>query len=397
MMVSPTGKMFARTMWPEWDRVRPRELVVSINRKDCYEKLVGGRTVWWGTAEIPESLEGSNLAAWWGDEVRYWKHQSFINMAGRLRLKRARSLQAILTSTPSMGWMEEEFNRSTRGRKLFRIATRENEINLDAGYIENLKLSMSPRMAKSLLDGEFTVIDGQVYECFDDKVHLVDWTFDPDQRTQLWMDFGVRHGSVVFAQETGHYPTFLGAKALPPESLIAFDELQPEDKSTEHVIPMIQRVMKDRGIDRLDAIYCDPAGRARDIASGMTSVHQLRAAFGDIVRFQTGAQETWIPNGIAKVDGLLNPLKGAPTLYLDRKLSTRTGRDGPNDYGRGIYRMLRGLQYPERGKGLQADRYAKDGYLEHVADTVRYGVVNALCARNRDDGRPVRISRFGGR
>ncbi len=387
MMVAPTGAMFARFMWPEWDRVRPRELVVSRNKTERYEKLRGGRTVWWGTAEVPESLEGSNLATFWGDEIRYWPRQSWVNMVGRLRVKKARRLQGIATSTPAMGWMEEEFNRGKAGRKVFRIGTRENARNLAPGYIEDMMLSMSARLAKALIDGEFVVIGGQVWEAFDKDKHVIPWTYDPRFPVIIGMDFGVRHSSVLLAQEiTGTWPhRIANGRTLPVGSLVLFDELQPEQRPTERVIPLIEATLLRHGIERVDALYCDPAGNARDVASGMPSVHLLKSAFGDVVRYVTDPQHTRIPFGIGRVESALAPLVGPPTLYVSESVMGLDGRTHENDFTRGLARTFSGLQYPDAKDGRPtSDKYAKDGRLEHCADTLRYLVVNAEIRRGRD-------------
>lgn len=411
MFVSPTFPMLSRLTMRAWRAACPKEFVVAENKEERWIRLVGNRTVWYGTAENPQSLEGSNLAAFWLDEARYMKRQAWQNMLARLRVKSARRLQAIITSTPDFGWLDEEFNRGLDDRRPFKISTRENAVNLADGYIENLERSYSPRLCKSLIEGDFTVVEGQVWEAFDKAKHLVDWTPSADHELQLWCDFGVRKSSWIFVNRTGTFPIPAGARKVPGGSRVIFDELQLEQLTTERAIPELKRAFKAHGfldddgrVSCLDAIYCDPAGRNRDISEGLTSVALLEAAFGKfnrngerLVRYETAARTTAVSYGIGRVESALDPLKGEPSLYVDARLAKRTGRDGHNDFSRGVVKTLQGLKYDEKknGTGRSSDKYAKDAHFEHCADTLRYGVVNDELAHQDFDRRGVRLRRGG--
>jgi hypothetical protein len=397
MMVAPTLPMFWRLMQPEWEKACPKDLIVEHNQAKRFYRLradVGGQVIWYGSADNPSSLEGTNLAAYWGDEVRYWPFKSWQTLVSRLRDVRARKPQGIATSTPAMGWMEEFFNRNVPGRVVFRISTRENERNLASDYIAGLERLYSKRLARSLIDGEFTVIEGQVYEAFDLKRHAVGWRVRKDRGAFLFWDFGVRKSSVLFGQETGTEGELAngpGSVEVPPESLIIFDELHPDERTTEHIIPLVKKRLAERGIGRLDHIFCDPAGNARDSARGLPDVKLLEAAFGRTnvfgrqrVQWQTAADLTWIPNGVALVNGLLDPMTGPPALYVDKGLVQRTERTGESDYSRGIVKTLQSYKYPSKERtGVSRDHPEKDGVFDHCADALRYGVINLTALRGR--------------
>jgi hypothetical protein len=223
MMVAPTMPMFWRFMQPNWEKVCPPQLRLHHSEKKKYYQLIGGRRVWYGSAEDPKSLEGDNLAALWGDEVRYWRRDSWRNFARRLRDKKAQALLGIATSTPAPGWMEEYFpdDNGIPGRELFRISTRENAKHLDPGYIEQLEQTYSPELIRSIIDGEYDVLEGQVYKTYSADRHLIGWRVDPQLKTYVFMDFGMRRSSVLLAQETGEtWPTPLpDGRVLPPEQL----------------------------------------------------------------------------------------------------------------------------------------------------------------------------------
>jgi hypothetical protein len=370
LMAGPTHEMTRDLCVPAFEAACPRELIVRYVKSEKRYDLRGGRTVKHASADKPSTLEGRNLAGFWADEARYWPAESWRNLLARLRAVEARRLQGLVTTTPAMNWLADEFNAGKADREVYRASTLENAHNLAPGYIEDLRRSYSPRLAKSLIDGEFSVVSGQVYEEFDESKHLVDWRYDPSLPLWLSWDFGVRASSILFAQQVGPFGAdTLDGRRLPPHSVVIFDELQLEQKPTAHQIPDVQRRLAGRKVSR---IVCDPAGRQRDQASGMPSIRLLEEAFGQtgplgrMVSWNTAVEDRHIPNRIARVGGALSPVSGEPTLYLDRSL-----RDG---HRRGVVKALRGSVYPERG-GKRLDDRPKEDELEHARDTLEYLVV----------------------
>jgi hypothetical protein len=372
LMAGPTHEMTRDLCVPAFEAACPRELIVRYVKSEKRYDLRGGRTVKHASADKPSTLEGRNLAGFWADEARYWPAESWRNLLARLRAVEARRLQGLVTTTPAMNWLADEFNASKPGRVVYRASTLENAHNLAPGYIDDLRRTYSPRLARSLIDGEFSVVSGQVYEEFDDAKHLVDWAYDPALPLWLSWDFGVRAASILFAQQVGRWPvTTRDGRTLPPGSVVIFDELQLEQKPTAHQIPDVQRRLAGRKVSR---IVCDPAGRQRDQAGGMPSIRLLEEAFGRegplgrMVGWSTAVEDWHIPNRIARVSGALCPVEGEPTLYLDRSLS------GAGAHRRGVVKALRGSVYPERG-GKRLDDRPKEDDLEHARDTLEYLVV----------------------
>jgi hypothetical protein len=261
LMAGPTHEMTRDLCVPAFEAACPRELIVRYVKSEKRYDLRGGRTVKHASADKPSTLEGRNLAGFWADEARYWPAESWRNLLARLRAVEARRLQGLVTTTPAMNWLADEFNASKPGRVVYRASTLENAHNLAPGYIDDLRRTYSPRLARSLIDGEFSVVSGQVYEEFDDAKHLVDWAYDPALPLWLSWDFGVRAASILFAQQVGRWPvTTRDGRTLPPGSVVIFDELQLEQKPTAHQIPDVQRRLAGRKVSR---IVCDPAGRQR--------------------------------------------------------------------------------------------------------------------------------------
>jgi hypothetical protein len=386
MMVAPTLPMFERLMRPAWERVCPPELIVSVNEEDRCYTLLGGLRVWWGSAWNPDTLQGTNLGSFWGDEIRYWPRDAWTAMESRLRDKRAIRPQGIATSTPALGWMDELFNRGLPDHKPIRIKTSENAHNLAPGYIESLHRVYTERQVRALLEGEFLAVENQVFSSFDPEKHLIDWNVDWRFGFTVWMDFGYRHSSVLFAQHTGDFPMCApGGLWLPPKSTIIVDELQPERLATEAIIPAIREVLHKHGLDQPTWIFCDPAGQQHDVSTGMPAVERLRSAFGNIVHWQEDRQHRYIPNGIMAVEGMFAPMEGKPRLYIHRRLAQPRHRTPQQDFSRGLIPMLQRYSYPQGKSGaVQTDHPEKDGVLDHCADALRYGVVNTTVIVNRE-------------
>lgn len=405
LIVSPTSRMLARTSLRTFLQICPRELITGQHKQEGWIELLGHTRIFYGSADKPGSLEGPTVGWFWEDESRLIKAEAHRIVLGRLRDKRAPNPQGWLTTTPAMGWLEDEFGTGRPGREAFHGSTIENACNLDPGYIDDLRRSYSPRLAKSLIDGQFSVLSGQVYEEFDDAVHVVEWRYDPALPLWLSWDFGVRAASILFAQEIGDF----GGKAadgrrLPPRSLVVFDELQTEELPTMHQIPLVQARLAEFGRQaRLPGpapvwqLVCDPAGAGRDQATGMKSVDMLRAAFPteggrELVRYETALQERHIPTRIARVSGALKPVEGEATLYIARSLvrpdaDTRAGQVAAR---RGIVKSLRGSTYPEKAGRRTSDR-PLENEMEHARDCIEYLVVRAQNDNRRESMSPTKL------
>jgi hypothetical protein len=399
LMAGPTHEMTRDIVIPAFEHAMPAQMILRYRKSEKRYILRGGRTVKHASADKPQSLEGQNLAGWWSDEARYWRPASYRNLLARGRAKKARRVQGIVTTTPAMNWLADEFNTDKPGRAVYRASTRENEHNLAPGYIDDLKRSYSPRLVESLVDGRFTVVEGQVYEDFDEGKHLIHWVFDPALRSGLALDFGVACPSVLFWQQLD-VPRFVGGVGmLPAGSLVIYDELQVDNTPTARLVPLIAQKLgmtrakgasRYTGGRRLDAIWCDKAGGARDQATGIASKHLLKVAFGEgLVQSPTSPEQTWIPNGVALVQGLLAPADGTrPRLYVARAL-----KDGP---ARGIVRSFRGYTYPERkGNRPPSDIPVHDPVHSHAMDATRYLVVGLHQEESESTGAGVPLS-WGG-
>ena len=378
-IVAPTWQMLTRLSLDAFLRACPKQLIAEHHRTERRIELVNGSTVLFGSADRPGALEGTNLAWAWVDEGRLVSSDAWRVIVGRLREARARQLQCVVTTTPAMGWLEEEFNRGKPNRRAIHASTAENAKNLAEGTVDELRRTYSPRLAKALIDGQFAVLAGAVYEDFDETRHVVDWEYDP--RHPLWLswDFGIRASSVLFAQVVGDFGAVdRKGRRIPPRSVVVFDEVQLEQKPTAHQVDPVKKRLAGRPVAR---IVCDPAVKQRSQDTGLQSTAILREKFGPIVRWEEEFVDRHIPNRIERVCGALNPVEGEPTLYVARSMLSP---DDPVAARRGLVKSLRGSVYPEKDGRVTSDLPKVDEF-EHARDTLEYLVVHA---QNQTGRRP---------
>ena len=384
MLVAPTWGVLHKTTLRQFFDVSdpeagacPRELVAEVNAGKRYIRLVNNARIYYGSADRPGTLEGANLAFFGLDEARLVRPAAWKVLVGRLRDARARKLQARVVSTPLASWLREEFGEGREGRSAVHGSTRENAHNLAPGFIEDLERTYSAREARVLIEGEFGLLVGAVYEEFESKTHLVDWAYKPNLATLEAWDFGYRCPAVLWAQFVPEGDMLSNNKRAPPGgAYVVFDELIRDNLTTE----VAALEAKRRGY-KVDRIYCDPAGDGTQSAVGLTDVSVLKdtRCFGGRpeVRWTTDPRFRHIPYGVTLVRGLLKNTKGETRLYVARSL------DKPKDR-RGIVKSLEGYAYPEAKDGRpQSDDPIKDGVFDHANDALRYLAIGEAVARRQ--------------
>lgn len=352
----------------------PAQFVEEIFEGQRYILLKNGSRIYFGSADRPGSLEGTNLAWWWLDEGRLVKRAAWNVLVGRLRDVHAPKVQGIITSTPSAGWLQEEFGSQKPDREAVHFSTRENAANLPPGTIEDLERTYSAREARVLIEGEFGLLVGAVYEEFERKTHLVDWAYNPRFRTLEAWDFGFRWPAVLFVQYLPAGTPIPGRGAAPAGgAYVVFDEIMRDNVTTE----VLAMEAKLRGY-KVDRIYCDPAGDGTQSAVGLTDVSVLkdtRCSNGQpAIRWTTEPRFRHIPYGVNLLRGLLRNTRGEIRLFVARSL------DKPKDR-RGIVKSLEGYAYPEAKDGRpQGDEPLKDGVFDHCGDALRYLAIGEAVA-----------------
>ena len=224
--------------------------------------------IYFKSADKPRSILGLNLAWAWFDEAGSVKTEdAHRNIMSRIRDKKARLKQYIVTTTGEAPWLYERFELSPeKGYKYYSASTEENVEHVGQGYIDAIRAECTPELAKCYLDGGFLPPSaGRVAHAFDRRYNVrSDLVYDPDQRLIHTLDFNRHPAASLIAQEKGDEIYYIAEIAMP-------------HCSTEDVA--FEFVRKFGGHKAGVTISGDPAGRSRNTKSVRSDYEIIRAIY----------------------------------------------------------------------------------------------------------------------
>ncbi len=133
------------------------QAVESHNKSEGVTVLRNGTTVFWRSADKPDSLRGPNLNWFYLDEADYMDGATWDVMLGRIRRD---PTACWLTTSPNgdTNWVFERFYRKwTEGNPEYFVAqakTRDN-VHLPPEYVRTLEETYTSEFARQELEGEF--------------------------------------------------------------------------------------------------------------------------------------------------------------------------------------------------------------------------------------------------
>lgn len=191
-IIAPTYRMLIRATIPTLTdifrgTVYQGELLLSQGQY----RLPTGGTIWLGSADRPESLEGGQARAAWLDEAGQMKKQVWVVIQARLGMHQGRCL---ITTTPyAVNWLYHDFyKRWLEGDKDYDVvqySSTENPYYPKAEF-ERAKRAMSPELFEMRYCGQFRKMEGLIYPefCAD---HIVEPFEIPDEWPKIGgVDFG---------------------------------------------------------------------------------------------------------------------------------------------------------------------------------------------------------------
>jgi hypothetical protein len=330
-----------------------------------YITLDGFTPIYLRTAHNPGLMDGLDVGWVYADEIRHYKKAAYDIMIARRRVPCSLPQNAF-TSTPTIGWMSDEFDSDLPNRHVIHASTHENIKNLAPGYISDLEAAWSKRLRQAVIYGQFVVLEGAVFDAFDKKngPWYIDYTPVPERKTRLWIDPGYRRSSVIWCQEVSKF------------KWCCIDQLHLDDRSMEYVVGVINDMNKNRDY-HIDEIWCDPAADAKDQATEINVMQVLRDIkcrnkYTKNIRYTTGLY-SGISWGVERTRVLLgNPEEERePMLYFNRHMVAREKASN----GRGVIKSLSALSYPTKEGKPVVDEPEKDGVHDHATDALRYGAV----------------------
>jgi len=368
LIVAPTWGILNRTTLRAFRDTLPREIIADEKKSERYIELINGARIYYGSAELPHTLEGANAAWAWGDEARYWPKRAWEIVLARVRCPKARRLCIALTSTPARSsWLYDVFVTLKDPNFEAVVSPTSANIHLPEMYLRSLRQQYSAVVYAEYVEGKWVSSEGSVFPEFDEQVHLVELPpYAQFQRRPyyqmaanftpviLGLDFGIRRSAVIAVSLWDRCDAHQTQNCYHVE-----DELLLTDTPTTRM-PELIRSWCQRNKFEVEYVVCDPAGNARSIQTGVPDTEILQAAGFD-VRWSTEYGQRLISYGIDIMRAALQPAEGAPRMYLASHL-----QDAQN----GIVSALRSAIW-DRAK----DVYVKDGVADHVLDALRYLVV----------------------
>ena len=325
----------------------------------CYLDFGDGAPIYLRSMKNTASFDGLDLGWFVLDEGRHCS-----KLAWQIALARARRKcpypQRVVVTTPAYGYLSDEFNSGKPNRRVIYAPTVENQRHLDSEFVDDIKLSYSERMQRAYLEGKFTVLEGAVFELFDeadDSPWMVDFDRTPgtmlDSKVYLAIDPGYRKSAVIWILEES------------PREWVVFDELML-DMTVD--VDLVEAISK-KGWP-VDEIWVDPAATAKQSYEGGSTLRALRTIpcrTKAPIRWLSGANRE-IPFGVDKLRSLLGGGSQPIRVRFNRKLKDRERR-----WERGIIKDLARLRFPEHKDGRPIDdRPEKDGVSDHSTDALRY-------------------------
>lgn len=247
----------------------------------------------------------------------------------------------------------EEYDKDI---ELIELSTYENWENLPEAYRQSLETMPKAWQRKYLYGKAGFIPDGRpFYEGFREEIHAGEFIYNSEKVLMGSWDFGFHHPAFTVHQLDDMGRWYVLAELMGNEITI--------DKFCDQVMAFINLNFPKVGHW---IHYGDPACRQHNDKSEKTSWQICKDhGFNIICKQSTYRTRKEIIDG--KMSKMIN---GKPTMLVDRKC--RITIDG----------LLGGYHYPERGpEQANSDKFEepfRDGYYEHIINTVEYFAINVF-------------------
>jgi len=377
-VVGPTYDL-ARIAWAMARNVLRRLGGIIIHEVDGVVWLSSGVLIERRTGSNETQLQGASLSGVWIDEVCTIPHESYLQIRNRLTDMGG---WAVMTGSPRPGtWAKDTlWDRADENPNIsVRTWTTEENPYVPRAALEEAKAQLPARWYRRDFLASWESFAGLVYDDYStgvdglDQGSLVD--LDPlefpNYTVDACLDFGRRRPAFLLLAEVPGIASDGGTGDVVIEELVAADILE------ERWLEECAELCRTLGVVVRNA-YCDPAGRARNAQTGISSIDALRRAFVDsrvmvgAIQWPSSVYERSIASGIEAMSSRFRSASGVRRLFVERRL---IGPSRLRRYPRGvvgIHGSLSGYVWPDKpGK----DEPVKDGVHDHFVDCLRYGLV----------------------
>lgn len=188
LVTAPTYKILDQATIPAFLQIM--EGCGEYNAQKATFKMMGGGTCYFRTGTDPDSVVGiTNVRAVWGDEAGKYSAYFWDNIQARASFKDA---PIMLTTSPySLNWIYKDFIKKRPPHvRMFTAKSLENPY-FPRDEWHRRKANMDPRRFAAIYGGEFSKMEGLVYGCFDEDIHIIDPAeFAPGTKFVAGIDWG---------------------------------------------------------------------------------------------------------------------------------------------------------------------------------------------------------------
>ena len=321
----------------------------------------GGVEWHFGSADNPGSMEGANYAWALIDEPRLWTLEAYQIVVSRVRHPKASVRRVGVAGVPEMGWMYEHLRGNLPNVRRIKASTYDNPY-LPEGYAD--QVSMTSRRRQAYIMGEFVHLEGSVFPGYDPAGgSVLDLQASQSVPTYGFLDFGFRRPYFGVLQD------FPGIASDGTEGECVVDEHPGNEVAEAKHAQECAEMMQRQGLVMLDC-YCDPAGKARNAQTRLSSLsiyeHAFRSAgvLAGRMLYQTSPVDRHIANGVEALGARLEDHHGVKRLFVAQHLTEREYAGSVQ----GIHLALLGLHYK---KGDTTGKIVHDE-SSHPVDSLRY-------------------------
>lgn len=267
-------------------------------------------------ASAESKIKGPNWAYAGINEVTLIKYERFLEVMGRVRIKKAPNPQIVFSGTPEgygSEYYEPFIEKPLKGLRLISGTTYDNRHNLHESFITNLESNYDSKMQQAYLMGEFINMQGnRFYYNYDPTIHDNSKLEDPMIRNP--QDFSRAHVFMDFNVD----PMVATVWHFDGRSIYAFDEIVIS--GTDTTIQMCH-ALESRGYGPTRAtIYPDPSGNQRS-TKGQPDIQILKNFGFTEIKYRSVApgmrqRQLNVNNIFEKGLACINPIK-CPTLKKD--------------------------------------------------------------------------------
>lgn len=254
-IIAPTYKILQQSTLPKFFEIAPylrkywkqQQSLIEIPRGKDASGNLKFQNIYIRSTDNPLALEGMTLKFAWMDEAGQMKPDAWLFMQARVAIKRG---QIFITTTPyNMGWLYLEFYKPCRERKpgyedfqVYTWASIDNPF-FPKDEFERVKKTLDPKTFARRYLGEFTKMEGLVYELQDFQI------IEPRPIEGVYTVAGVDFG--------WNNPAAIGVIREDRDSrFYLVDEYYQKEKTTAEIIEKAKQLREKWGINKF---YCDSA------------------------------------------------------------------------------------------------------------------------------------------